>query len=122
MAVSLPPPRIVPKPVRKAVEKAVLSVVNGLVYLVDGGQRPQMGNAAKELVFKHDKLELWRIRPIEAERVELGHDDVEVDFAPRLGIPLLLIPPLMVRPFVYDLRPDHSMIRRLRNSTSLSAY
>ena len=74
----------------------MLSVVNGLVYLVDGGQRPQMGNASKELVLKHDKLELWRIRPIEAERVELGHGEVEVDLTPRLGIPLLLIPPLIL--------------------------
>jgi polyhydroxyalkanoate synthase len=116
MAASIPPPRILPKPVRKAVDKTVLSVVNALVYLVDGGQRQQMGNASKELVLKHDKLELWRIKPVEAERVELGHAEVEVDFAPRLGIPLLLIPPLMVRPYVYDLRPDHSMIRQLRNA------
>ena len=82
MAPSIPPPRVLPKPVRKAVDKTVLSVVNALVYLVDGGQRQQMGNAAKELVLKHDKLELWRIKPVEAERVELGHAEVEVDLAP----------------------------------------
>jgi polyhydroxyalkanoate synthase len=28
---------------------------------------------------------------------------------------VLLIPPLMVRPYVYDLRPDHSMARTLRD-------
>jgi polyhydroxyalkanoate synthase len=31
-------------------------------------------------------------------------------------VPILLVPPLMVRPYIYDLRPEHSLVRFLRAS------
>lgn len=101
---------------RRAVDRTVLSIVNGVAYLVDGAARPQIGNAPKTLVFSRDKLQLFRLRPIEAEEVELGTVELKVDLVPRVGVPVLVIPPLMVRPFVYDLRPEHSMLRTLRNA------
>ncbi len=97
-----------------AVDRAVLSVVNGLVYAMDGAAKPTMGNVARDLVFKRDKLEVWRVRPREDEEFELGRE-VHTIAAKRHATPLLVIPPLMVRPYVYDLRPEHSMLRHLRN-------
>jgi polyhydroxyalkanoate synthase len=101
---------------RRAVDRAVLSFVNGLVYVTGGAARRQVGNVAKDLVFERGKLSLWRVRPIEDEEYELGHADFKVELVKRQPVPLLLIPPLMVRPFVYDLRPEHSMVRALRNA------
>jgi polyhydroxyalkanoate synthase len=90
--------------------------VNGLAYLVDGAAKPTIGNVAKDLVFKKGKLELWRVKPVAREQIELGTHDFDVELAPPRPVPILLIPPLMVRPYVYDLRPEHSMVRTLRNA------
>jgi polyhydroxyalkanoate synthase len=101
---------------RRAMERTVMSLVNGLAYVVDGAAKPTMGNVGKDLVLKKGKLELWRVRPIQNERVELGNHELDVELVPRHPVPVLLIPPLMVRPYVYDLRPEHSMVRALRNA------
>lgn len=101
---------------RKAVERTVLSFVNGLAYVIDGAAKPTLGNAAKDLVFKRGKLELWRVKPIGREKIELGPDELDVEIVAPKAVPILLIPPLMVRPYVYDLRPEHSMVRALRNA------
>jgi polyhydroxyalkanoate synthase len=100
----------------RAVERAVLSFVNGLVYFVDGAARPQIGNVPKDLVMKHGKLELHRVRPLPAEEIEIGPDEIRVELVPRVRVPVVLIPPLMVRPYIYDLRPEHSFVRALRNA------
>lgn len=99
---------------QKVVDRAVLSVVNGLVYAMDGAAKPTMGNIARDLVFERGKLQVHRVRPREDEEFELGREVHRIP-APRHATPLLVIPPLMVRPYVYDLRPEHSMLRLLRN-------
>src|SRR5512140_2114510 len=101
---------------RRAVDRAVLSFVNGLAYVVDGAAKPTMGNVPKDVVMKRGKLELSRVRPLSVERYELGHDEMEIALTPVRRVPVLVIPPLMVRPYVYDLRPEHSMLRALRNA------
>ncbi|MEI8255953.1 MAG: alpha/beta fold hydrolase, partial [Deltaproteobacteria bacterium] len=82
--------------------------------LVDGSTRGQMGNAPKTLVFKEWKLEVHRVDPRRHEEHPLG-DDADDDPTTQFPTPILLVPPLMVRPYVYDLRPDHSMVRYLRD-------
>lgn len=93
----------------------MLSAVHGFVYATDGVSRGQRGTAKKERVFSRDKLELWRVTPTEALEAELGHGQLREE-PPRNPIPIVLIPPLMVRPYIFDLRPDHSMVRTLRNA------
>lgn len=93
----------------------MLSAVNGLVYVVDGAAKPVMGTAAREVVLKKGKLELSRVLPLGDESFDLGHQTMAVRTG-RHRTPVLLIPPLMVRPYVYDLRPEHSMVRTLRNA------
>ncbi|MBP9112461.1 MAG: alpha/beta fold hydrolase [Polyangiaceae bacterium] len=100
---------------RKAFGRTLRAALNGVVYLSGNAAKPTMGNVAKDLVLREGKLEVWRVRR-STERYELGDDEVSIDLAPPQKCPILLIPPLMVRPYVYDLRPEHSMMRTLRNA------
>jgi polyhydroxyalkanoate synthase len=100
---------------RKLADRAVLSAVNGFVYATEGAARPGRHGAARDVVFSKGKLELSRIRPIRDVEYELGSEVHHIAFE-RHRTPLMLIPPLMVRPYVYDLRPEHSMVRTLRNA------
>jgi polyhydroxyalkanoate synthase len=100
---------------RLALDRLVLSAVHGFVYATDGVSRGQRGTARKERVFSRGKLELWRVTPTEPLEAELGHGQLREE-PPRNPIPIVLIPPLMVRPYIFDLRPDHSMVRLLRNA------
>ena len=101
--------------VRHALDRTVLSLVNGLTYFGDGAARSMMGSAPKETVFELGKLRLDRLRAPEPVEFELGHSIHRAE-PERRSVPLLVIPPLMVRPYVYDLRPEHSMLRTLRNA------
>jgi polyhydroxyalkanoate synthase len=94
-------------------DRAVVGAVNAAVMVVDGA-RGQMGNAPKDVVLAHGKLQVARLRPRREEQFALGTDTHRVSRG-RFPVPVLLIPPLMVRPYVYDLRPDHSLARTLRD-------
>lgn len=99
---------------REAPERRWARLLNGISVLAEGSARGQMGNAPKTRIFKEWKLEVHRILPRRPEEHALG-DDFEVDPNTEFPTPILLVPPLMVRPYVYDLRPDHSMVRYLRD-------
>jgi len=100
----------------RAIDRTVLSLVNGAIYLLEGAARPSMGNVARDVVMRYGKVELSRVRPIAKESYELGHGEYDVTLVERHPVPVLVIPPLMVRTYVYDLRPEHSMLRTLRNA------
>ena len=92
-----------------------MSAVHGFVLATDGVSRAQRGTAKKERVLSRDKLELWHVLPNEPLDYELGPHSMREE--PRAyATPILIVPPLMVRPYVFDLRPDHSMVRTLRNA------
>ena len=93
----------------------MLSAVNGFVYFTEGAARPGRNAAARDIVLERGKLQLARVRPIRDVEYELGPEVHRVTFE-RHPTPIVLIPPLMVRPYVYDLRPEHSMVRTLRNA------
>ncbi|MBI5513422.1 MAG: alpha/beta fold hydrolase [Deltaproteobacteria bacterium] len=93
-----------PQKSRRSVRKKVAQVMNGLSLLVDGSARVQLGSAPNQSIYKAFNLEVLHILPRAPE---------EGGGARRT--PVLLIPPLAVRPYVYDLRPDHSMVRVLRD-------
>ena len=100
---------------RHALDRAVMSAVHGFVFVTDGVSRAQRGNARKELVFSRGKLSLWHVVKAEPFDFELGPHSMREERATS-PTPVLLVPPLMVRPYVFDLRPDHSMVRTLRNA------
>lgn len=100
---------------RHAFDRVVMSAVHGFVLATDGVSRAQRGTARKERVFQDGKLELWHVLPTEALDYELGPHSLREE-PRRFATPVVLVPPLMVRPYVFDLRPDHSMVRTLRNA------
>lgn len=100
---------------RLMADRLVLSAVHGFVYATDGVSRAERGTARKETVFSRGKLALHHVLPTEPMEFELGTEQM-VEAPPRQATPVVLIPPLMVRPYIFDLRPDHSMVRTLRKA------
>jgi polyhydroxyalkanoate synthase len=100
---------------RKTADRVVLSAVNAFVHFAEGSAPAGRNAARKEVVFSRGKLSLHRVVPLSDDQFDLGTETLKVSFD-RLPVPLILIPPLMVRPYVYDLRPDHSFVRALRNA------
>lgn len=92
-----------------------MSLVNAFVHFREGSAPAGAKAAPRDVVFKQGKLELSRIRPFGDEEFDLGTETHRVTYE-RLPVPVLFIPPLMVRPYVYDLRPEHSFVRTLRNA------
>lgn len=103
-----------PREAETTAARRVVRWLDHLSVLVDGSTRRQMGNAEKETIFKEWKLEVSHVLPKRAHDEALG-DEHDVDFEAQFPTPVLLIPPLMVRPYVYDLRPNHSFVRHLRD-------
>lgn len=100
---------------RRGVDRLVVSAVNAFVHLREGTAKAGANAAPRDVVFQRDKLTLWRVRPLRDEEFELGQETYAVPYE-RFPVPIVIIPPLMVRPYVYDLRPDHSFVRALRNA------
>ncbi len=98
---------------RLAADRALLRFVNGLALVMDGSMTP-IGNTPRERIFQSGKLEVYRYLP---SRDDTNEPDTDAATATgHFPVPLLLVPPLMVRPYIYDLRPEHSMVRHLRNA------
>lgn len=101
--------------VRRIADRTILSLVNLAVYYGDKSAQPVMGTAPRETILERGKLSVHRLKIPSSVEFELGHGVHKAE-PTRLPIPVLVIPPLMVRPYVYDLRPEHSMLRTLRNA------
>jgi len=80
--------------------RALLRFLNGVEWLTRD-PRSVVGRTPHEVVYRRDKLELWRYRRPRARS------------APRFDLPVLLVPPLMVKPFIFDLWPGRSLVRFL---------
>ncbi len=98
---------------RLATDRALLRFVNGLSLVMDGAMTP-IGNTPRELLKKQGKLEIYRYLH---EHEDTSEPDQDLPTETRLfPVPILLVPPLMVRPYIYDLRPEHSLVRFLRRA------
>ena len=80
---------------RLEANRAVLRFVNGVEWLVRD-PKTVVGRTPYEVIHRRDKLE---VRRYHAGSVR-----------PRYSVPILLIPPLMVKPFIFDLHPGRSMV------------
>jgi polyhydroxyalkanoate synthase len=79
-------------------QRAVLRFLNGIDWLIRD-PATLTGRTPFDVVHTHGKLQVRRYRP--------------VDIAPRYPLPVLLVPPLMVKPFIFDLFPGRSLVRFL---------
>jgi len=82
---------------RVETNRAILRFVNGIDWLVRDS-KAVVGRTPYDVVLKQGKLEVRRYRhPAAGVRA-------------RFPIPVLLIPPLMVKPFIFDLFPNRSLV------------
>src|SRR5260221_11205363 len=92
--------------VRQIGDRVVLSAVNAFVHFREGSAPAGSNAAARDVVYHRGKLSLSRIRPLSDDQFKLGAETYPGSFE-RLPVPAILIPPPMVRPYAYDLRPKH---------------
>ncbi|MBX3026540.1 alpha/beta fold hydrolase [bacterium] len=80
--------------------RALLRFLNGIDWLI---RDPSdiVGRTPYDVVYQRDKLQLRRYH----------HADRSI--RPRHDLPVLCIPPLMVKPFIFDLMPERSLIKFL---------
>lgn len=83
---------------RVEANRALLRFVNGIEWLIRD-PKTVVGRTPYDVVYKHNKLE---VRHYHAGSVP-----------PRYAVPVLLIPPLMVKPFIFDLYPGRSLVAHL---------
>jgi polyhydroxyalkanoate synthase len=79
------------KPISPA-GRAAATLARGMQWLLEA-HRPEVDCTPRSAVLQEGKLTVYRFE---------GGDR-------RHGVPVLLIPPLMVKPYIFDLRPGHSM-------------
>ena len=105
-----------PAPTLKRLEKGAIRAANGFVNWVEWLQREPtdvVDRTPFDVVYQKDKLAVRHYRPIALDDdFQLGKDMLHVE-APRMPLPVLLIPPLMVRPFIFDLTSRRSLVRTL---------
>jgi polyhydroxyalkanoate synthase len=83
---------------RVEAHRAALRFVNGIDWLLRD-PKTLVGRTPYDIVYQRDKLTVRRYR---AGSVH-----------PRYAVPVLLVPPLMVKPFVFDLYPGRSLVESL---------
>ena len=84
---------------RVELQRAVLRFVNGIGWLVRDASAT-VGRTPFDIIHRDGKVTVRRYRHRPAPRR-------------RHALPVLLIPPLMVKPFIFDLFPGRSMVRFL---------
>lgn len=80
---------------RLEANRALLRFVNGVQWLLRD-PKAVVGRTPYETILERDKL---RVRRYYAGSVH-----------PRYALPVLLVPPLMVKPFIFDLYPERSLV------------
>ena len=83
--------------IRREMERNALRIQNG-IKLAMGAQFARVGPTPKETVWSRGKVELWR------------YDD---GLGARIGPPVLLVPSVVSRSYVFDLHRGNSFVERL---------
>ncbi len=101
------------KTLRRQLDRTLLGFINGLDWATrDPSQLVEQ--TPYEEVFRDDLLSLRHYPPLEKdEDWELGTETLSTAGSRRHRVPVLLIPPLMVKPLIYDLSPTRSFVRTL---------
>lgn len=81
-------------------QRALLGFLNGVDWLLRDPKQV-VGRTPYDVVYEQGKLQV--------RRYHHAHADVK----PHYDLPVLLVPPLMVKPFIFDLFPGRSLVRYL---------
>ena len=99
---------------RRQLDRTLLGFINGLDWATRDPSR-LVDQTPYEVVFNQDLLTLRHYpAPAREEPWELGTEMMAAVQVQRHPVPVLLIPPLMVKPFIYDLSPNRSYVRTLQ--------
>ncbi len=91
--------------------RLVLRFVNGFAWMLRD-PRSVIARTPYEVVFARDKLELRHYTIPES----LETWAAELELGGIYPVPVLLVPPLMVKPFIFDLHPGRSLVRYLQQA------
>ena len=81
-------------------QRALLRFLNGVDWLLRDPKQV-VGRTPYDVVYRRNKLEVRR------------YHHAHASVAPHFDLPVLLVPPLMVKPFIFDLVPGRSLVRFL---------
>ena len=81
-------------------QRALLRFLNGVDWLIRDPKQV-VGRTPYEVVYQRGKLEVRR------------YHHAHADVPSRYDLPVLLVPPLMVKPFIFDLFPGRSLVKYL---------
>ena len=92
---------------RRAVEAMTEATDSGAVApdRLETIQDVEVGQTPKDVVYRENKLELYHYDP-EAAGIDVAEED-------REDVPILIVYALINRPYILDLQPDRSVVRRL---------
>lgn len=93
----------------RGAERAVTALVNGLDWSLRAPEAV-VDRTPWTPILQRDKLTLRRYQAPEADDWGLG---ASVEAPPRLRVPVILVPPLMIKPFIFDLTAERSLVRTL---------
>ena len=111
MSKNSPGPRGLAK-LERTVIRAATGFVNGIEWL-QRDPTDVVDLTPYDVVGQRDLVTLRHYRPLlHDEDLEIGSETVRIE-APRRPTPVLLIPPLMVQPWIFDLAPRRSMVKTL---------
>ncbi|MSQ84026.1 MAG: alpha/beta fold hydrolase [Myxococcales bacterium] len=104
-----------PKMLRR-IEKTAVRAITGFVNGIEWWQRDPtdvVDRAPYDVVFRNGITSLRRYHcQVQDENFRVGTELVHFEAAHR-SLPVLLIPPLMVQPWVFDLAPRRSLVKTL---------
>ncbi len=111
-----PPPRKRSKISLRRLEKGAIRTATGLVNWFEWLQREPtdvVDRTPFDIVLEQEKLQVRHYRALKVDQdFQLGRETMHVE-ANLKPVPILLIPPLMVRPFIFDLTGKRSLVRTL---------
>jgi polyhydroxyalkanoate synthase len=105
-----------PAPLVRRLQKSSLRAVQGFVNGVEWLQRDPVeivNRTPHDMILQEGKLTVRRYRPLWVEEsLTMGTEVVAMPVFHQ-PFPVLLIPPLMVQPWIYDLAPRRSLVKTL---------
>jgi len=83
---------------QRDIERNLMRVRNG-IKVVSGVDKPKLGVTPKDVVWRYDKMELWRYKSDQR----------------TIGPPILMVMSLVSRSYIFDLKPGNSLVEYMLN-------
>jgi polyhydroxyalkanoate synthase len=101
------------KQARQVLNQSVEMGRNARDWLTLSSHIVQAEQTPFEVIYQEDIVQLRYYPPLDLEQIQLGDEAVDV-VQQRYAIPIVLVAPLAVNMFIYDLFPTRSLVKLLR--------